>query len=95
MATDNFARIVTAKLTPENAAVATVAAAAGAFHQKCNEVRSTKVNWQSYLQGQMISSEDYAFMAKFDSANSPDARTAVIRENPLQVLILSFLVFFC
>ena len=36
----------------------------------------------------MISSEDYAFMAKFDSANSADARTAVIRENPLQVLFI-------
>lgn len=38
----------------------------------------------------MISSEDYAFMAKFDSANSPEARTAVIRENPIQVSIFNF-----
>ena len=43
----------------------------------------------------MISSEDYAFMAKFDSANSSDARTAVIRENPLQVLFFPVFVFFC
>ncbi|XP_060563453.1 V-type proton ATPase subunit H-like [Ruditapes philippinarum] len=33
-----------------------------------NFVRANRVNWQSYLQGQMISNEDYQFISKFDNS---------------------------
>lgn len=33
---------------------------------KAAEVRANKVNWQSYLQGQMISAEDCEFIQRFE-----------------------------
>ncbi|XP_069107073.1 V-type proton ATPase subunit H-like [Argopecten irradians] len=53
------------------------------LQQRANDVRSNRVNWQSYLQGQMISSEDFSFISKFDNANS-EVRKAILIENPLQ-----------
>ncbi|XP_023684362.1 V-type proton ATPase subunit H isoform X1 [Paramormyrops kingsleyae] len=35
---------------------------------KAAEVRANKVNWQSYLQGQMISSEDCEFIKRFEQS---------------------------
>lgn len=53
------------------------------LQQHANDVRANRVNWQSYLQGQMISHEDYNFISKFDNANS-DQRKAVLKDNYLQ-----------
>ncbi|XP_041046102.1 V-type proton ATPase subunit H isoform X3 [Carcharodon carcharias] len=39
---------------------------------KAAEVRANKVNWQSYLQGQMISGEDCEFIKRFEAAHSED-----------------------
>ncbi|XP_078396649.1 V-type proton ATPase subunit H isoform X3 [Cetorhinus maximus] len=39
---------------------------------KAAEVRANKVNWQSYLQGQMISGEDCEFIKRFEAARSED-----------------------
>jgi len=47
-----------------------IAVATSALQQKANDVRATKINWTSYLQGQMISREDYEFITKLDSANA-------------------------
>ncbi|XP_071503117.1 V-type proton ATPase subunit H-like [Diadema antillarum] len=40
------------------------------FEREANEVRNHRVNWQSYLQGQMISQEDFAFIKDYDLAGS-------------------------
>ncbi|XP_069474326.1 V-type proton ATPase subunit H [Ambystoma mexicanum] len=44
---------------------------------KAAEVRANKVNWQSYLQGQMISLEDCEFIKKFESAR-PDEKQVIL-----------------
>uniref|UniRef100_A0A4W3JGD6 V-type proton ATPase subunit H n=1 Tax=Callorhinchus milii TaxID=7868 RepID=A0A4W3JGD6_CALMI len=47
---------------------------------KAAEVRANKVNWQSYLQGQMISHEDCEFIKKFEAARSDDKQTILDEE---------------
>ncbi|XP_069777600.1 V-type proton ATPase subunit H isoform X2 [Narcine bancroftii] len=47
---------------------------------KAAEVRANKVNWQSYLQGQMISSEDCEFIKKFEAARSEDKQQILDNE---------------
>ncbi|KAI2667637.1 V-type proton ATPase subunit H [Labeo rohita] len=47
---------------------------------KAAEVRANKVNWQSYLQGQMISSEDCEFIKKFEIAGSEDKQAILTKE---------------
>lgn len=49
------------------------------LQQRANDVRANRVNWQSYLQGQMISQEDFAFISKFDSCNA-EQRQAVLTD---------------
>ncbi|XP_077966208.1 V-type proton ATPase subunit H-like isoform X2 [Styela clava] len=41
-------------------------------------VRSHPVNWQSYLQGQMISPEDFQVIREYDQARTKEERNAVI-----------------
>ncbi|XP_063406931.1 V-type proton ATPase subunit H-like isoform X3 [Mytilus trossulus] len=53
------------------------------LQQRANDVRSNRVNWQSYLQGQMISHEDFQFISKFDNANS-EVKNAILMDNPQQ-----------
>uniref|UniRef100_A0A8B9RM78 V-type proton ATPase subunit H n=1 Tax=Astyanax mexicanus TaxID=7994 RepID=A0A8B9RM78_ASTMX len=47
---------------------------------KAAEVRANKVNWQSYLQGQMISGEDCEFIKKFEVAHSEDKQAILTNE---------------
>ncbi|XP_048451893.1 V-type proton ATPase subunit H isoform X4 [Rhincodon typus] len=47
---------------------------------KAAEVRANKVNWQSYLQGQMISGEDCEFIKKFEAARSEDKQRILDNE---------------
>ncbi|XDV27407.1 hypothetical protein PO909_030947 [Leuciscus waleckii] len=47
---------------------------------KAAEVRANKVNWQSYLQGQMISAEDCEFIKKFEVAMSEDKQAILTKE---------------
>lgn len=42
------------------------------------EVRGHTVNWQSYLQGQMIQTEDFEVIREFDRAKTTDARQQVL-----------------
>ncbi|KAG5441024.1 V-type proton ATPase subunit H [Clonorchis sinensis] len=46
------------------------------------EIRLTRVNWQSYLQGQIINTEQFNFITRLDNAPTPEARTRVINEDP-------------
>jgi len=58
-------------------------AATSVLQQRASEIRGHKINWQSYLQSQMISQEDFDFISRFDNSD-PKSREALIQENPLQ-----------
>jgi len=58
-------------------------AATSAFQQKAVEVRAQRINWQSYLQSQMISQEDFSFISRYDVADVA-TREKIVEENPLQ-----------
>ncbi|XP_069013816.1 V-type proton ATPase subunit H isoform X2 [Embiotoca jacksoni] len=47
---------------------------------KAAEVRANLVNWQSYLQSQMISAEDCEFIKKFEVANSEEKQVILTNE---------------
>ncbi|XP_036374989.1 V-type proton ATPase subunit H isoform X1 [Megalops cyprinoides] len=47
---------------------------------KAAEVRANKVNWQSYLQGQMISAEDCEFIKRFEMARSEEKQAILTNE---------------
>lgn len=44
-------------------------AATSVLQQQAADIRQQKVNWQSYLQSQMISQEDYKFIVAFDTTD--------------------------
>ncbi|XP_076340120.1 V-type proton ATPase subunit VhaSFD [Tachypleus tridentatus] len=54
-----------------------VLAATSVLQQRTNDIRSQRVNWQSYLQSQMISQEDYNFVVAFD-ASTPEQRETIL-----------------
>jgi len=68
----------------EKAGTNTTLAATSALQMRAQEVRATRVNWQSYLQSKMISQEDFNFITRYDSAGDPQAREKVVSENPMQ-----------
>ncbi|KAF5401253.1 V-type proton ATPase subunit H [Paragonimus heterotremus] len=45
------------------------------------DVRLTRVNWQSYVQGQIINTEQFNFITRLDNASTPEARDRVINED--------------
>ncbi|KAJ8279792.1 hypothetical protein COCON_G00068580 [Conger conger] len=47
---------------------------------KAAEVRANKVNWQSYLQGQMISAEDCEFIKRFEMSHSETKQAILANE---------------
>ncbi|XP_011485363.1 V-type proton ATPase subunit H isoform X2 [Oryzias latipes] len=47
---------------------------------KAAEVRANMVNWQSYLQSQMISAEDCEFIKKFEMANSEEKQAILAKD---------------
>lgn len=57
--------------------------ATSTLQSHANEIRANRVNWQSYLKGQMISQEDYLFVSKFDQANM-DVKKRMLQENPME-----------
>jgi len=58
-------------------------AATSVLQQRAADIRCQKINWQSYLQSQMISQEDFNFISRFD-VGDPKARENLIQEKPLQ-----------
>ncbi|XP_054564417.1 V-type proton ATPase subunit H isoform X4 [Eptesicus fuscus] len=46
---------------------------------KAAEVRANKVNWLSYLQGQMISAEDCEFIQRFEMKRSPEEKQEMLQ----------------
>uniref|UniRef100_A0A8C2MH91 V-type proton ATPase subunit H n=1 Tax=Cricetulus griseus TaxID=10029 RepID=A0A8C2MH91_CRIGR len=46
---------------------------------KAAEVRANKVNWQSYLQGQMISAEDCEFIQRFEMKRSSEEKQEMLQ----------------
>ncbi|CAH1772858.1 unnamed protein product [Owenia fusiformis] len=57
-----------------------VMVATSLLQQRAIEVRANRVNWQSYLQGQMISQEDYNFITQFDNS-TPESRKKLCAEH--------------
>ncbi|XP_023606737.1 V-type proton ATPase subunit H isoform X4 [Myotis lucifugus] len=51
---------------------------------KAAEVRANKVNWQSYLQGQMISAEDCEFIQRFEMKRSPEEKQEMLQSEGSQ-----------
>ncbi|XP_015514486.1 V-type proton ATPase subunit H isoform X1 [Neodiprion pinetum] len=58
-------------------------AATSVLQQQATDIRNQRINWQSYLQSQMISKEDYDFVVAFDTSDAA-AREAKLKENPSQ-----------
>ncbi|GFG31769.1 hypothetical protein Cfor_04208 [Coptotermes formosanus] len=58
-------------------------AATSVLQQEAAEIRSQRVNWQSYHQSQMISQEDYNFIVAFDNADTA-SRGALLQDNRSQ-----------
>ncbi|XP_043500618.1 V-type proton ATPase subunit H isoform X2 [Polistes fuscatus] len=58
-------------------------AATSTLQQQAAEIRNQRINWQSYLQSQMIPKEDYDFIVAFDTSDA-NAREAKLKENPHQ-----------
>lgn len=46
---------------------------------KAAEVRANKVNWQSYLQGQMISAEDCEFIQRFEMKRCSEEKQEMLQ----------------
>lgn len=61
-----------------------VLAATSVLQQRAQEVRNQRINWQSYLQSQMIAKEDFDFISRFDGANA-STRAGLIQQDPLQL----------
>ncbi|CAO1364790.1 unnamed protein product [Diamesa tonsa] len=55
-------------------------AATSVLQQQASDIRMQKINWQSYNQSQMISSEDYACVSALDS----DKKTQYLKDNSYQ-----------
>lgn len=55
-------------------------AATSILQQQAADIRQQKVNWQSYQQSQMISSDDYNFIVTFDVADSASREAALNSE---------------
>ncbi|GLV34961.1 Vacuolar H[+]-ATPase SFD subunit [Carabus blaptoides fortunei] len=58
-------------------------AATSVLQQQAADIRQQKVNWQSYLQSQMISQEDYNFIVAFDGQDN-HKREALLKNHRLQ-----------
>jgi len=58
--------------------------ATSVLQQRAQEVRNQRINWQSYLQSQMIAKEDFEFISRFDGADA-NTRAGLIQQDPLQL----------
>ncbi|XP_055712030.1 V-type proton ATPase subunit H isoform X2 [Phlebotomus papatasi] len=55
-------------------------AATSVLQQQAGDIRQTKINWQSYMQSQMISSEDYNCVSALDG----DKKNSYLQQNQAQ-----------
>lgn len=55
-------------------------AATSVLQQQASDIRTNKINWQSYQQSQMISNEDFACITAIDS----DRKAAYLKDNQYQ-----------
>ncbi|XP_075220475.1 V-type proton ATPase subunit VhaSFD isoform X1 [Lycorma delicatula] len=58
-------------------------AATSVLQQQATEIRTQRVNWQSYLQSQMITQEDFSFISAFDNFDAAN-REVLLREKRSQ-----------
>lgn len=55
-------------------------AATSVLQQQASDIRSQKINWQSYNQSQMISNEDYQSISALDG----DKKAQYLKDQPFQ-----------
>jgi V-type H+-transporting ATPase subunit H len=55
-------------------------AATSVLQQQASDIRSQKINWQSYHQSQMVSNEDYNCITALDG----DKKSQYLKENQYQ-----------
>lgn len=60
-----------------------VLAATSVLHQRANEIRQQRINWQSYVQSHMMSQEEYTVIVALDKA-TPESRSALLKQQRLQ-----------
>lgn len=58
-------------------------AATSVLQQQATEIRSQRINWQSYVQSQMITQEDFSFITQFDNADTA-GREALLKDKRTQ-----------
>lgn len=58
-------------------------AATSVLQQQASDIRQNKINWQPYVQSQMITQEDYNFIVAFDVPEK-EAREAFLQQNRMQ-----------
>nr|QCX41892.1 V-type proton ATPase subunit H [Coleomegilla maculata]QCX41893.1 V-type proton ATPase subunit H [Coleomegilla maculata] len=58
-------------------------AATSVLQQKASDIRSQKVNWQSYFQSHMISQEDFQFITQFDVPDR-EKREVLLQKDRMQ-----------
>lgn len=51
---------------------------------QANEIKAKSVSWQSYLQSQMISQEDYNFITAFEKKEVGEQKEKFLQENRVQ-----------
>lgn len=80
---DRFSKLSTNKQNLNNQFLDLgVLAATSILHQRANEIRNQRINWQSYLQSLMISEDDFKIIVSLDTS-SPEQREAFLKENRL------------
>ncbi|KAK9506152.1 hypothetical protein O3M35_008139 [Rhynocoris fuscipes] len=82
MAKDNVTRDGTLAGIPEEKI--DMLAATSVLQQQASEIRNLRINWQSYLQSQMIGNDDYILITSIDNA-AAGQRDQLIKENKSQL----------
>lgn len=61
-------------------------AATSVLQQQASDVRSTRVNWQSYVQSRMLSEEDYKVIVSLDNFKDKCERERYVQENGQEII---------
>jgi len=65
---------------PDETGKGDVLAATSILQQRANEIRNHSINWQSYLQSQMIGDDDYRFITEFINSDSSKRETLLAEQ---------------
>lgn len=60
-----------------------ILSATSVIQHKASEIRQAKVNWHFYRSGDFITQQEYDWIVKYESLDSPNARDEYIKSNPV------------